>query len=306
MNGTEKERKAVAPYLAIGVSTVVHGIGSRADIAQNLDIDRGRASMPPWASSSHQHARQADRARRGRADRVHGRGVRRAARDRGARAVHRHPRRGDRTGWRPGAAVRDLHRGAVQGALARGHARPVLQHAVRDLARRRDRAQGREEPPVVPRAVVHAARRLRPVGRALRRRHRGVLPGPAHRRHRQPRDDLLQRRRVPRGRPRPRVQRRRGRLPAERGRPDDQRRLSGRRNVDAAEPRARALQQRLRDRAQRRSGVPPSEDAASVRHRGRSVAHRRLHGERAVVHRRPAPTRSSRRSSTSRRSVSSG
>ena len=38
MNGTEKERTPVAPYLAIGVSTVVHGIGSRADIAQNLDI----------------------------------------------------------------------------------------------------------------------------------------------------------------------------------------------------------------------------------------------------------------------------
>ena len=38
MNGTEKERTPVAPYLAIGASTVVHGIGSRADIAQNLDI----------------------------------------------------------------------------------------------------------------------------------------------------------------------------------------------------------------------------------------------------------------------------
>src|SRR5712691_11861292 len=37
MNSTNKLRKPVAPYLAIGISTVVHGVGSRGDIAQNLD-----------------------------------------------------------------------------------------------------------------------------------------------------------------------------------------------------------------------------------------------------------------------------
>ena len=83
------------------------------------------------------------------------------------------------------------------------------------------------------------------------------------RRHRQPRHDLLQRRRVPRGRARARVQRRRGRLPAQRGRPDDERRLPGRRHVDAPEPRPRALQQRVRAGAERRPGVPASADAAT-------------------------------------------
>src|SRR6266516_212068 len=38
MSGTEDERRPVAPYLAVGLSTVVHGVGSRADISRNLDI----------------------------------------------------------------------------------------------------------------------------------------------------------------------------------------------------------------------------------------------------------------------------
>ena len=41
MATTRKEpagRTPVAPYLAVGLSTVVHGVGSRKDIAQNLDI----------------------------------------------------------------------------------------------------------------------------------------------------------------------------------------------------------------------------------------------------------------------------
>src|SRR5919197_869876 len=35
---TGKPRRPVAPYLAVGLSTVVHGVGSRKDIVQNLDI----------------------------------------------------------------------------------------------------------------------------------------------------------------------------------------------------------------------------------------------------------------------------
>ena len=31
-------REPVAPYLAVGLSTVVHGVGSRKDIRQNLEI----------------------------------------------------------------------------------------------------------------------------------------------------------------------------------------------------------------------------------------------------------------------------
>jgi beta-ureidopropionase len=41
MNSTTPDYKAptpVAPYLAVGISTVVHGVGERRHIAQNLDI----------------------------------------------------------------------------------------------------------------------------------------------------------------------------------------------------------------------------------------------------------------------------
>src|SRR5207249_8415332 len=34
----DTERTPVAPYLAVGLSTVVHGVGSRKDITENLDI----------------------------------------------------------------------------------------------------------------------------------------------------------------------------------------------------------------------------------------------------------------------------
>jgi predicted amidohydrolase len=37
-NGRKQTRTPVAPYMAVGLSTVVHGIGSRKDIAKNLDI----------------------------------------------------------------------------------------------------------------------------------------------------------------------------------------------------------------------------------------------------------------------------
>ncbi len=135
----------------------------------------------------HQHAREADRAGRGRADGLHGRDLRHPAHDGRPRALHRHPGTRERQARRARAPLRDVHRRAVQGALARGDARPLLQHAVRALAAGRGRAPRGQEPPLVPRALVHAARHLRALGRALRRRHRGLLPGAAHRRHRQPR-----------------------------------------------------------------------------------------------------------------------
>ena len=33
-----KKSEPIAPYMAVGLSTVVHGIGSRKDIDRNLDI----------------------------------------------------------------------------------------------------------------------------------------------------------------------------------------------------------------------------------------------------------------------------
>ena len=166
----------------------------------------------------HQHAGEAARPRRGRPDRLHRRVLRRAPRDRRPRALHRHPRARDRVAGPPGQALPHLHGGAVQGALARGDGRPLLQHAVRHRAQRRGRAQGAQEHGLVPGALLHAPRRLRPLGRGLRRLARGLLPRAAHRRHRQPRHHLLLGRRVPRGRARPGLQRRRGGLPAQRGR----------------------------------------------------------------------------------------
>ena len=216
------------------------------------------------------------------------------------------PGRGDRAPRRARAPLRDLPRRPVQGALARGDAGPVLQHAVRHLAAGRDRPQGGQEPPLVPRALLHAARRLRPLGRALRRRHRRLLPGAAHRRHRQHRHDLLLGRRVPRGRARARLQRRRGRLPAERGRADDELGLRAGRHVAAPEPRPCPLQHRLHAVPERRARLPPPADEAPVRHRGRQLARRRLPGQRDLLLARRATTRSSPGSSTSRRCASSG
>ena len=43
-------RKPIGPYLAVGISTVVHGVGERKHIAQNLDIIED-GSTPRWGSS---------------------------------------------------------------------------------------------------------------------------------------------------------------------------------------------------------------------------------------------------------------
>ena len=90
--------------------------------------------------------------------------------------------------------------------------------------------------------------------------------------------DLLLRRRVSRGGARARVRRRRGRLPAERGRADDADRRA-RRHVAPAEPRARALQQPLRRRPERRARLRAPAHGAPLRHRRRQLAHRRLPGQ---------------------------
>ena len=129
-----------------------------------------------------QHAGAGDRPRRGRAHGFHRRGVRRPPRHRRPRPLHRRTRRGDRAALRARPPLRRLPDGSVQGPLARGDRGPLLQHALRDLARGRGRPPRGEEPPLVPRALLHPARRLRPLGRALRRRDRRLLPGPAHRR----------------------------------------------------------------------------------------------------------------------------
>ena len=93
MNGTEKERKPVAPYLAIGVSTVVHGIGSRADIAQNLDIVEDAIHAAMGIISINMPVKLialAEGALTGFTDEAFDVPHVTA----GARAVHRHPRRG--------------------------------------------------------------------------------------------------------------------------------------------------------------------------------------------------------------------
>ena len=267
--------------------------------------DRGRH---PRGHVGHrdQHARAPDRARRGRTHRIHRRGLRRAARRRCPRPLHRHPRRGDGAPRRAREALRHVPRRPVQGALARGHAEPVLQHAVRHRAERRGRAQGGQEPPLVPRALVHAARRLRPLGRALRRRNRRLLPGAAHRGHRKRRHDLLLGRRVPGGGARARLQRRRGRLPAERGRPDDHLGLGAGRDLAAPEPRPRTVQ--LRSTCSARTSAP----CTSIRRCGiRSTSAAEAHTSATTSAtssrtRRRASTPSSRESSTSRRCGSSG
>ena len=127
------ERTPVAPYMAVGLSTIVHGIARAQAHRAQPRHHRGRDPRR-GLDHRHQHAGQADRAGRGRADRVHRRDLRHPARHCGARPLHRHPGPRDRPAGRAGTPLRHLHRRAVQGPLAGGHARPLLQHAVRDLA----------------------------------------------------------------------------------------------------------------------------------------------------------------------------
>ena len=219
-DGRPGERAPVAPYLAVGMSTVVYGVGERKHIRWNLDTIEDGIHAAMSVIGINMPVRLialAEGALTGFTDEAFD----------VPHVVAAHDLFIDIPGEeteRLGAlaqALRHVPRRPVQGALARGDGEPLLQHALRHRAERRGRAQGGQEPPLVPRALVHAARRLRPLGGALRRRNRRLLPGAAHRGHRQRRDDLLLGRRVPGGGARARLQRRRGRLPAERGRPDD-------------------------------------------------------------------------------------
>ena len=92
------ERTPVAPYMAVGLSTIVHGVAERRHIAAQPRHHRGRHPRG-GRDHRHQHAGQADRARRGRPHRLHRRDLRHPARHGGARAVHRHPRRRRASGW---------------------------------------------------------------------------------------------------------------------------------------------------------------------------------------------------------------
>ena len=126
-------RQPVAPYLAVGMSTVVYGVAERKHIHWNLDtIEDGiHAAMSVIGINM---PVRIDRARRRRPHRLHGRGLRHPARRRSPRPVHRHPGRGDRPPRGAREALRHIPRRPVQGPLARGHAEPLLQYALRDRA----------------------------------------------------------------------------------------------------------------------------------------------------------------------------
>ena len=298
------ERTPVAPYMAVGLSTIVHGVARAPAHPAQPRHHRGRDPRR-GLDHRHQHAREADRAGRGRADRLHGRDLRHPARHGRARAVHRHPGRGERAARRARAPVRDLHRRAVQGALARGHARPLLQHAVRDLAAGRDRAQA------PPRTTSGAAS-------ARARRTTSTTAGSSSS--------------ATASRPStrccaPTTSATSGTICCSDGEyPEAVRALAfggaevvyrpseavpmtqtrrARRHVDAAEPRARALQQPLRRGPERRARLRAPAHGAPVRHRRRQLAHRRLPGQRDRAHRLGRQQLRRRRSSTSRRCASS-
>ena len=122
--------------MAVGLSTVVHGIGvARGHRAQPGD-HRGRDPRR-GVDHRHQHARQADRARRGRADRVHRRDLRHPAR-RSPRASCSSTSRVRRP-TRLGALARHYETYIVVQCKARWPEvidGPLLQRPVRDLAGR--------------------------------------------------------------------------------------------------------------------------------------------------------------------------
>ena len=171
----------VAPYLAVGLSTVVHGVGSRKDIARNLQIIEDAIHAAVSIIGINMPVKLialAEGALTGFTDEIFDIPHVTAARELFIDI--------------PGAETDRL------AALARQYETYiVVQCKARWPEVMPDRffntlfvisPEGEivhkrgQEPPVVPRALVHAARRLRPVGGAVRRRHRRVLPGAAHRR----------------------------------------------------------------------------------------------------------------------------
>ena len=69
------ERAPVAPYMAVGLSTIVHGVAERRHIQRNLDIIEDAIHAAVSIIGINMPV-QADRAGRGRADRLHRRDLR--------------------------------------------------------------------------------------------------------------------------------------------------------------------------------------------------------------------------------------
>ena len=220
------ESTPVAPYMAVGLSTIVHGIGERRHIERNLDDHRGRDPRR-GLDHRHQHAGAADRAGRGRADR--------ASPTRSSTSRTSSPR-------------------ATCSSTSRAP-RPSGSPSSRSCTTRTSSCQCKARwPEVMPDRFFNTLFVISPQGEVVHRaaknhlwcRERSCTPHDVYdrwvelfgdgieafypvlrtRRHRQHRHHLLLRRRVPGGRARARVQRRRGRLPAERGRADDADRAS--------------------------------------------------------------------------------
>ena len=160
-----------------------------------------------------------------------------------ARVRDRHPRPRDRRARQARAPVERVPDRDGEGASPRVRG-SVLQR------RLRDRAAGRDGDPPPPqgraaaagRALRHAAQRLGPVDRVVRREARVVLPGRRHR-NRADRDHDGERGVVPGERTRARHERMRDRLPRALPRP-----RGDERHVRRAESRTRARQQHVRDR----------------------------------------------------------
>ena len=119
--------------MAVGLSTVVHGIGSRQDIERNLQIVEDGIHAAVSIIGINMPVRLialAEGALTGFTDEIFDIPHVTAARDLFIDI--------------PGPETGRL------AALARGHRQALLQHPVRHLAAGRDRPQGGQEPPVVP------------------------------------------------------------------------------------------------------------------------------------------------------------
>ena len=237
----------IEPYQAIGLVPTMWGIRQPRG-----HPPQPRASRPPRdrvdVAGRAGSARAPGGGPGGRAAGLQRRGARSRPRDLRARVRDRHPGPRDRRAGPPGAQVGRVRDGPGEGAPPRVPG-AVLQRRLRPRPRRR----GRAAPPQAGAAAAggalgHAAQRLRPLGRALRRDARRVLSGRGHR-DRAARDHDGQRGLLSRERARAGHERRGGRLPGLVPAPCE-RRLRG---ADAG---ARAGQQLLRHRAERRHLLP--------------------------------------------------
>ena len=161
----------VAPYLAVGLSTVVYGIG-RAEAHRREPQDHRGRHPRRHVGGEHQHAGEAHRSGRGRPHRLHRRGLRPAARDRRPRPLHRHPRARRPSGSAGLAKTlrHPHHRASARRAGPRSWTTATSTPSSSSRPDGKVVHKARQEPRLVPRALLHAPRRLRPLGRAVRRR----------------------------------------------------------------------------------------------------------------------------------------